>query len=282
MKIVFIFLTSLMFICFTTAANAQNFDSEFRNDVPSCARHYNIPELQKLHRQYLIIVDLTVKLSDEAKNDTLNRVRRSIRQGDRVQVISFSSTNEKELTLVQFDGRVDLQPTEDDYETKFPGNEVEQARTCFKNQIKLVQDKVLGILSSKLDVPIIDAKRSEILKSLGVATTQSLNDTAGTEKQVLIISDMIEHSDITSFYKDRSLRLIEPQKELAIVKNAKLTSDFKMANVYIAGAASVSEPKKNTVGIRERTALKEFWENWFKQSNANIKAWGEPALLENF
>jgi hypothetical protein len=255
--------------------------SNFRNDMPSCRAHLFHEEVQgKSLRDYFIIVDRTVTLGDASK-DTVDRAVRSIKAGDHVEVLSFSGLTESEFTKVEFDAYLDVSPTDDELETKIPASAVGKTKGCFQKQVSLARKKVSDILSSLLLSPIKEAKQSEILLALSSISTQSVTENAIGDKQMLVISDMVEHSDAASFYKDRGLRLIDPDKMLKSAQSAHLIGDFKGAKIYVAGAAAVFEGKKRSPGVRERTALKVFWEKWFQQSKATIDAWGEPVLLKD-
>jgi hypothetical protein len=79
-----------------------------------------------------------------------------------------------------------------------------------------------------------------------------------------------------------AVRRIDPQAEMKKATAAGLIGDFGGARVYVVGAGLLTGDAKLKNVYRDpqtMSALKQFWTLYFKQSNASIGEFGEPALL---
>jgi len=67
--------------------------------------------------------------------------------------------------------------------------------------------------------------KSDVLASLAEVSRLVKNST--TQKRiVLIVSDMLENSTISSFYANNNARRIDPAKEMNIASKEKMLGDF--------------------------------------------------------
>src|ERR1700753_1808375 len=138
-----------------------------------------------------------------------------VRPGDHVALVTFSGLTQQEFTSIQFEGTVDLPASDSELQSGIPAKQVAAAKLCFTNQLKFVRNRVHGKLISLLDTPLNDARRSEILRALSTISAQMVTASPAARKIVVVISDMLEHSDFASFYRNRQLRRIEVDETLA-------------------------------------------------------------------
>jgi len=253
-----------------------------RNDVPSCRGRYfgEDAAVRPIAREFVIVVDRTVSLDKSLRGDIVGHIARTIAPGDRVIVLTFSGLTASEFTKTEFDGRVDTVPPETDFDNRIPGRMVDEARQCFVNQLIYVRRKVSNAVADLMAAPLGSARRSEIMLALSQISRATLSVKIPHDKTVLIVSDMLEFSDIASFYAGNRLRLIVPADVLATARRHSLFGDFRGAKIFVAGAAAVESAKYNE-NIREREALREFWSQWFVMSHGDLREWGEPALLHD-
>jgi hypothetical protein len=76
----------------------------------------------------------------------------------------------------------------------------------------------------------------------------------------------------------KSLRFIQTY----LVDKAGMFADFGGAKIYVMGAGLVSEQGKAKGVYRDpkmMQALKAFWTEWFKRSNAELVKFGMPEML---
>jgi len=94
-----------------------------------------------------------------------------------------------------------------------------------------------------------------------------------------LVSDMIEHSSITSFYSKGNLKKVNADKEMKKVKSSGSMANFAGADVFVIGAGIVG--KKGYRDAKTLKMLSTFWEKYFAATHANLKAFGTPMLLED-
>jgi hypothetical protein len=250
-----------------------------RNDLPSCrSLLFKESPQDSTRRDYFVVVDRTVSFPESLLSDVIDRTERSIRPGDHVEVISFSGLTASEFTYVQLNLRIDSTASDSELESKIPAARIAATQRCFARQMALGKSKVREVLNSLLRSPLSTARRSEILEALATISHETIQPSAAHDKLVLVISDMLEYSDVASFYSGGALRLINSGKVLQTARANSLLGDFSGARIYVAGAATVSG-QSSAIGLKERRALQSFWSEWFQESGGTVAAWGEPALL---
>jgi hypothetical protein len=135
-----------------------------------------------------------------------------------------------------------------------------------------------------VDRGLLQSFPSELQKSDVISTvteiSRQVKASSVTSKTILIVSDMLENSSITSFYSKNATRRIDPDTELAIVGQNNLFGDFGGASIYVMGAGMVQETDKSVYrDPKTMRALKAFWEGYFRKSNGNLIEFGAPGLL---
>lgn len=144
----------------------------------------------------------------------------------------------------------------------------------------VMEKKVSSFLSSAY---LGDSKlvKSDIMESF-IKVANEVSKSKALNKIVVIYSDMLENSSITSFYANNAVRKIDHAKELALAEKAGMFADFAGAKVYVMGAGLVSEQGKAKGVYRDpkmMQELKAFWAEWFKRSNAELVEFGTPEML---
>lgn len=267
-------------LCIEQGAAAAQAMAGPRNDIPSCRAAFFHQRAAPSVRDLIIAVDRTVSLSPSLREDAVDRISRAIRPGDHLVIVTFSGLTKDEFTRVEFDGRVDTPATENELETKLPASKIDEAMQCFNYQLAFGKKAVRTRLTAILAQPLSDAQRSEILRALSTISTQMLSDDNTPTKLVVVVSDMLEFSDFASFYNNRRLRAIDPAMTMKAARAARLIGAFNGARVYVIGTAVPSNPREPGPGIRERQLLQDFWERWFKASNAVVVGLDNPELLK--
>ena len=250
-----------------------------RNEIPSCRQAFFKEHGAAPTRELIVAIDRTVSLNQQLTSDTIERITRAVRPGDHLALVSFSGLTQDEFTSIEFEGTIDLPATDSELQSGIPAKQVGPATLCFKNQLHFARNNLRSKLAALLDAPLSDARRSEILRALSSISNQMIKASSAPKKTVVVISDMLENSDLTSFYQNRRLRKIEVEKTLARAKAAQLLGGFGGARVFVIGTAAPSSADKSGPGINERLLLQEFWEQWFEASNALVVGLDNPALL---
>jgi len=252
-----------------------------RNDLPSCREHF-FKKRPALLRDFVIAIDRTTRLNPTLVKDTLARIQRALRPGDRVMLVSFSGTNQDHFLFVEFDGRIDPSPSDEELETEIPGNLATKVADCFPRAFEWAQREISKRLETLLTQPLVNAPgKSEILASLS-ALTHNVSAEQPAKKVFLVISDLMENSDFANFYSGiRASSLIEPQTLVEAAKRQGLVADLHGTEVYVVGAGFVPAGK-TPMSVAQRRSLKRFWEAMIHAGGGSLVGWGEPALLADF
>jgi hypothetical protein len=139
-----------------------------------------------------------------------------------------------------------------------------------------------GALRTSFEGTSGEIAKSDVLASLKDISGK-VKQSQASEKVVLLVSDMLENSSVSSFYASQSVRRIDPEKEIKLATDSQLVGDFGDARVYVIGAGLLSdEAKKNKAAYRDpktMQALATFWKSYFEKSKAQLIEFGQPALL---
>lgn len=251
-----------------------------RNDVPSC---YEITKLTEFKaptpgRLLTVIVDQTTPLTKDLQKTAWNHIKRFIQPGDKLRLYSFSAYLNGRYTSLEFAGELES-PIGRDTLSNVPIMSARKFDGCLNQQRQVLFKRFGKAFSGALNESTTDIPRSEILFSLREISgdTRKIKDT--NEQVILLMSDMLEHSDFGSFYASNQIRDINPMDELDKVKRQNLFADFDGARVYVHGAAFVPDSSKN--GYRSGKMinnLKTFWQGYFEHSGAELKGFGAPEL----
>jgi len=249
------------------------------NDVPSCydALHIKNPNV-KLQKEIFILVDQTTILDKKIMIYVYKNMMKFIKNGYGVTIASFSSNAKGKYTDVVYSGVLEnILPK--DSKDDIPKKTLRRYQGCMNGQYKFAKKKATKALVRTLKGANKALPHSDIIKSLADISKHIIAVSLAEKKVVLVVSDMVEHSSITTFYKKGNIKNIDVAKEMQKVKKSGYVADFRGANVYVVGTGMVG--KNAYQNAKKLTALTDFWKSYFKKSNANLKAIGTPMLLED-
>lgn len=153
---------------------------------------------------------------------------------------------------------------------------------CMARQSAQATQAVGGALHTSFDGTSGDIAKSDVFASLKDISGK-VRQSKANEKVVLLVSDMLENSSVSSFYASQSVRRIDPERELKLATDSQLIGNFGDARVYLIGAGLLSDDgKKNKAAYRDpktMQALASFWKSYFDKSKAQLVEFGQPALL---
>ncbi|ELM3616230.1 hypothetical protein RYR54_001870 [Aeromonas sobria] len=253
-----------------------------RNDIPDCYQYAgltsNKPEFQG--RDFIIVVDETTPLPDAQKREALAHVLRFVQPGDKVKQFRFSAFLPDSHLGMEFAGELQSSP-EQAVREDIGTNSLKKLDQCLAKQQQFFKVQIAKHMGSSFGDATKDINKSEIvfsLKQIGDAWKHS----ASAEKVMFIVSDMLENSDYTSFYKNNQIRQIDPSKEMEKVTAANLKASLQDVRVYVAGAGLV--PSSSKTGYRSGKTvqlLELFWGDYFNASGASLEAFGAPSLTQD-
>lgn len=229
-------------------------------------------------RDIWVIIDRTAVLPAPVQASAITKLRKALQPGDRIQLLGFSSLQGEEFTQRRLDATLSSALT-DQERYELPKRTVSQLEKCLVEQERRVHAALQQQMAALLSAPLTQAANSDVLLALSDVSQQLVALSTAERRMVLIISDMIEHSAITSFYARKTLRRIDPAAELAKVQEAGLTARFEGADLFVMGAGALPGDTGGYRGLPELLALRTFWEQFFEQSGGQLKGWGQPELL---
>lgn len=225
-------------------------------------------------RELYVLIDTTVLFDAQVRYDLIHRVEAFLSPGDRVVIATFSAYGSGQYTAIVTDGRLDIPLTEDERFTigKFV---LKRFDKCVDEQGMLLRASVARDIALAIARGNPKLPHSDIVASLGQFSPQ-LRANRRAAHFVVIVSDMLENSDVTSFYASGSLRPLVPAAELKKVRAAGLVEDLGGAAIFAEGPAF--SLKSGYVGDIRFLALQEFWREYLAASRARLVDFGTPLL----
>lgn len=232
-------------------------------------------------KEIFIVVDQTTLLDEHLRQSVANQLRPFIIPGNSFSVLVFSAFTQGKYTQLLTSGH--LEPVLDATQR----NDISKPRLakldqCMARQPAVATQAIGTALRSAFTGSSGEIAKSDVfasLKDISVKVKQS----QATDKVVLLVSDMLENSTVSSFYANQSVRKIDPERELKLAHDSQLIGDFGNARIYVIGAGLLSdEARKNKMAYRDpktMQALSSFWKSYFDRSKAELVEFGQPALL---
>ena len=250
-----------------------------RNDVPSCYQALKMDNPNTTsEKELFILIDQTTPIDKNMMIYTYKNMMKYIKNGYAVTVASFSSNANGKYTDVAYSGKLEaLLPDNAKYDIS--KKSLRKYEGCMNGQYKFAKKKATKALVKTLKGTNKKLPHSDIIKSLDDIADHIIKPSSSKEKVVLLVSDMIEHSSITSFYSKGSLKKVNTKSELAKIQKGNYMTDFSGAKVYVIGTGMVG--KNSYRDSKTLKALTNFWTAYFQSSNARLKAIGTPMLLED-
>lgn len=277
------FLTILFFI---SAAYVGLANAGLQNDIPSCYAVNNVGRATPpTEHELFVLIDQTTLLDNKLRDSVRENVSRFIKPGTAFVVANFSAFAQGHYMEVVSAGTV---------EAPIPAQErdsigVKTLRTfdaCMQGQAAYGTRMVLAAVNKSLDGSSGSLARSDVMASIKELSAR-VRLSPAKDKVVFVISDMLENSSISNFYAAKNVRRIDPAKELKVAEENHMLGDFGGARVFVLGAGIVPETnvgkgKEGTGIYREPkaiAALKQFWQQFFSRSHAELVEFGQPALM---
>ena len=248
--------------------------------IPSC---YNtkLPAMNKeIQQDLFVLIDQTTILDAQLKQQVADQVRPFLVAGNSFSILVFSSYSQGKYTQLLVTGGLEQKIT------TIARNDISKTLLakhdqCMTRQPFIASQAAGAALKFAFENSTNDLAKSDIFSSLKEISGKVRQSTASS-KIVLVVSDMLENSSITSFYQNKTVRLISPEKELFLATESKMLGDFGDARVYVIGAGLLSgDAQKNGIYREPQriAALESFWRKYFEKSNAQLIEFGQPSLL---
>jgi hypothetical protein len=255
------------------------------NDIPSCyAANKMKMAPPPTETELFVLVDQTTPLDATLQEAVLENTGRLVKAGNAFVIASFSSFGQgrylEVLSAGTLEGGIDPKQR-DDTSVKLLRN----FDGCMAGQADFGRKSAAAALNKALSGASPEVAKSDVMGSLKELSSRIRQSTA-KDKVVLLVSDMLENSGITSFYASKNVRAIEPAAELKKAQEAQVVGDLGGARVFVLGAGLVQDNaggKNKDSGVyrnpKTMATLHQFWDMYFQASHAKLTEFGAPALL---
>lgn len=230
-------------------------------------------------REIFVILDQTTPFDDAIRASVAEQLTPLRRPGTAYTVASFSAFGQGRYPVIISAGATEA-PVPAAKRNGVSVPKLKQIDDCLRGQLPFARRTMNAAVESAFAGSKRGLANSEILASLKQLSSRIAASPART-KTVIIVSDMIEHSSNASFYSKSTLRKIDPGVELTKAKAAGAVGDFGGAATYVIGAGALPTDRPAVRrGTNEMTALEQFWRQWLRASQADLKEFGAPMLLQ--
>jgi len=227
-------------------------------------------------REITILVDETTVIPEEIGRVLMAHLAKALHPGDRVNLLAFSTfTRTRFLREVMV--RELEQPPPPEALRNMPARKTRDLQTC----IAVLRPAIVKELQDGLGKLLKDASaeiaHSEIVMSLREVGLR-LQASPIRTKLLLLVSDGMEHSGITSFYRNRGLRVVNPDEEMKRIQGKRMLADLAGARVFIFGGG-LSATDTGARDPAALVALENVWSDYVTASNGVLAAFGKPTIL---
>jgi len=231
--------------------------------------------------ELFVLIDQTTPLGANLQQAAANIVKPFLIEGNAFSIIQFSAFTQGHYTDVLASEQLS-QLIEQKERNAIGKVQLAKFDKCMGVQSANAAKLAGGALRKAYAGTTSDMAKSDILFSLKDISAM-VNKSAAREKVVLLVSDMLENSSITSFYANRAVRKIDPAKEYSLVTGNNLLGDFAGARIYVMGAGLLADDARLPKGVyrdpKTMLTLQQFWKNYFQNANGDLVEFGQPAIL---
>jgi methionine-rich copper-binding protein CopC len=267
-------------ICLAALANAafaMPLLAQTATDVPSCytdPRIALVPAAPK--RELFVVIDETTPLDAAMRDAVTATIHRLVTPGNAFTIVGFSAFGSGRAVKVEASGVIETGvPPQQRGNISVPA--LRGLDTCLAAQARFAQGKAQTAVATVMARQSNALAHSDIMASLREIAPR-IATSAAPHRVVLLVSDMIENSSTTSFYKSKTLRLIKPEAELATASSHQLIGNFGNARVFVLGAGTLPDAAAYR-DVAAMDALQAFWQGYFDRAHAILVEFGRPNLL---
>jgi hypothetical protein len=247
-------------------------------EIGSCYTMVKVDDVTPppLKRELFVLIDQTVNFDQAIQGLVNQKIQKFLRPSDRIVMVSFSAYAKGRYSQFVFDGRIDANLTEQ-VRYRVPKIILGRLDACIQQQEQAVRGLIVENLRTVFQDSSSKLPRTELVGNLAMLSQQLKTSTKTSERFLLIVSDMLEHSGITSFYTRGKIRHIDPETELKKIQNAGMISAFDDTSVYIIGAGYTGKKAYRSAVVMK--TIEGFWRQYFEISGARVREFGTPILF---
>lgn len=255
------------------------------NDVPSCyaASKMNVAA-PATTTELFVLVDQTTPLDATLQASVRDNVGRLVTPGNAYTVATFSSFGQGQYLQVLSAGTLE-HPLPAAQRDSIGARVLQNFDACMKGQADFGRRAAAGALQKALAGVSTDFAKSDVMGSIKEISAR-VRSSKASHKIVFLVSDMLEHSGVSSFYAAKNVRRLDVAAELKKAEAAQMFGDLAGARVFVLGAglvqASSAAGAKDSGVYRDPqtiNTLRQFWTQYFERSQGKLEQFGAPALL---
>lgn len=253
-------------------------------DVPSCYAANRMSEpAPAARRAVFLLIDETTLLNPALQSAAWQAVAPLIVAGTELTVVRFSAYSQSRYTSTAFSGLVEEGVPESERHA-ISVKKLRQFDECLAGQRSFMVKKVQTAMAQSFGNASTDLAKSDVLAAMNDVSV-SVRAARAPQKLVLVISDMLENSTVSSFYERNGMRAIDPAAEIARVRKAGMLGDFDNARIWVMGAGLIASDTTGKKAVYRDPirlkALQTFWTDYFAQSKGNLIDFGTPELKQS-
>jgi hypothetical protein len=230
-------------------------------------------------RELFILLDQTVRFDKKLAANLKEKTGEFIRPGDKITIVSFSANSNGNFTELVFTGALERSLPEKALSST-PMRQIKAYKKCMQAQAKNGKPFIMKSMFKALTLPDdnYDFTNTELIGTINMLARDLINKSEIKDRTLLVYSDMLENSALTTHFTKGNIRKISPKAEMAKVKKAKMIPDLSGTKVYVIGGGWTGEGKPY-LESRKLNALRAFWEAFFTKSGSRLEGFGQPVLL---
>lgn len=228
-----------------------------------------------------VLIDDSVGFDDNIARRVTDMVTRWVQPGRHIEILTFAAHVSGHYAEVVAAGTVEPTPN-DDFMDDMKRSDRGKFEHCIRQQLPTAKQSVARVVQEALSKQDKGVSNSDLLVNVSRATAH-VASLPMPKKTVLIVSDMLENSSISSFYEGGKVRKIDPAAELTKADKAGLTGTFANADVFIFGlgylAAQGPAAKESYLDPKRSQPLVKFWSDYIVKSGGRVREIGVPLML---
>ncbi len=248
---------------------------------PSC---YQIAKLDvpppAPKRSIFILIDQTTGLDDRLRQTLISNVQSLLQPGTDFHIYTFSTYSAGHYATADAAGFVE-EGVSEDQSSGLSVRGLERLNKCLASEKEVLSKRAADALATATNASASSFANSELMSEMK-QLSEPVRASPAADRLVVVVSDLLEHSPVTSFYHNRQLRQLDPPIEIDRAAAVDLFGDFRGARIAVIGAGLLP-PTSAPDSVRDTRALMElhqFWATWFEKSHGTLIEYGEPDLVQ--
>jgi hypothetical protein len=255
------------------------------SNVDDCYVKANIQQDKRIMlKTVIVLLDETTVFDGTQKKHIADHLTTLVEPGTHVAYFAFSAFIQDKYMRPLFEYRI-AGTLDESIRNNLRKDSLKDFDTCMLVAGKKAKNLILSNLENYHAGTSEKISKSDIFAAIKDVGDSVLTRAKTKEKIIVLVSDMLENSGVSSFYSPNGgPRAINVAEELKKAQTKGMISDLRRSHIYVIGAGvfPASQLKSAGNGYRSQDimgSLMDFWSQYFLQSNAELKGFGKPMLM---